>query len=78
MVAFMSANLSVGTKEDKLNDRIVPSNILRYNLSKLQPRRAYWPIPMSLIPFVLYVLGEFVEWVKSWFSENKEEEQSRR
>lgn len=74
MVAFMSANLSVGTKEDKLNDRIVPSNIMRYNLSRLQPRRAYWPVPISAIPFVAWVGCETVDWVKSVLAGEKEVE----
>ena len=38
MVAFMTANLKIGNFEEQLDEKLMPSNIMRYNLCKLQPK----------------------------------------
>ena len=48
MVAYMSANLKFGDSEAELEEFTVPSNIMRYTCSRLQPRSAYWPVPFNL------------------------------
>ena len=38
MVAFMTANLKIGNFEEQLDEKLMPSNIMRYNMCKLQPK----------------------------------------
>ena len=59
LVAFMTANLSMGNFDEKLAESRQPANIMRYNLSKLQPKHQRWPIPFN---FLLMVYAMF-EWV---------------
>lgn len=50
MVAFMSANLSFGSEVDELNEQLLPSNVLRYSCSRMQPKSEYWPVPFNIFP----------------------------
>lgn len=53
LVAFMSANLSFGDHEQDLNEYMMPQNIIRYYLSQLQPKSAYWPVPFNVFHMVV-------------------------
>jgi len=64
MVAFMTANLKIGNFEEQLEEKLMPSNIMRYNLSKLQPKYAFWPNPFSFLQMIAEMYLTCQNWVQ--------------
>lgn len=64
MVAFMTANLKIGNFEEQLEEKLMPSNIMRYNLSKLQPKYAFWPNPFSFLQMLHEMYYTCQKWIQ--------------